>query len=223
MSCSLLSHVAYPSPSPAMLSQKQTQQQEQLSFGYTTLPNRGEQPRSSTESTCGSRSCPKKTILLSSSSSTSSLYLHLQKWKPVQLDEPEPIHIPSIQERSARLVAKFKGKPEKPKPKKKPSRFFIEQWHRSHSQSSESPLSSPETLRQELELLRSDDQMLLHSLSIQERAEQLAEQFQSKPTKPQPKRKRSRFFIEQWHLSRSQSSESPLSSPETLRQVPSPS
>ncbi|XP_070971239.1 protein-methionine sulfoxide oxidase mical3a-like isoform X5 [Oncorhynchus clarkii lewisi] len=143
------------------------------------------QPRSSTESTCGSRSCPKKTILLSSSSSTSSLYLHLQKWKPAQLDEPEPIHIPSIQERSARLVAKFKGKPEKPK---------------------------------ELELLRSDDQMLLHSLSIQERAEQLASQFQSKPTKPQPKRKRSRFFIEQWHLSRSHSPESPLSSPETLRQ-----
>uniref|UniRef100_A0A8C8HUX9 F-actin monooxygenase n=1 Tax=Oncorhynchus tshawytscha TaxID=74940 RepID=A0A8C8HUX9_ONCTS len=143
------------------------------------------QPRSSTESTCGSRSCPKKTILLSSSSSTSSLYLHLQKWKPVQLDEPEPIHIPSIQERSARLVAKFKGKPEKPK---------------------------------ELELLRFDDQMLLHSLSIQERAEQLASQFQSKPTKPQPKRKRSRFFIEQWHLSRSHSPESPLSSPETLRQ-----
>ncbi|XP_042157600.1 protein-methionine sulfoxide oxidase mical3a isoform X24 [Oncorhynchus tshawytscha] len=165
--------------------QKQTQQQEQLSFGYKTLPNRGEQPRSSTESTCGSRSCPKKTILLSSSSSTSSLYLHLQKWKPVQLDEPEPIHIPSIQERSARLVAKFKGKPEKPK---------------------------------ELELLRFDDQMLLHSLSIQERAEQLASQFQSKPTKPQPKRKRSRFFIEQWHLSRSHSPESPLSSPETLRQ-----
>ncbi|XP_036813217.1 protein-methionine sulfoxide oxidase mical3a isoform X6 [Oncorhynchus mykiss] len=171
--------------------QKQTQQQEQLSFGYKemfkcqTLPNRGEQPRSSTESTCGSRSCPKKTILLSSSSSTSSLYLHLQKWKPAQLDEPEPIHIPSIQERSARLVAKFKGKPEKPK---------------------------------ELELLRSDDQMLLHSLSIQERAEQLASQFQSKPTKPQPKRKRSRFFIEQWHLSRSHSPESPLSSPETLRQ-----
>nr|XP_046204076.1 LOW QUALITY PROTEIN: protein-methionine sulfoxide oxidase mical3a-like [Oncorhynchus gorbuscha] len=169
--------------------QKQTQQQEQLSFGYKemfkcqTLPNRGEQPRSSTESTCGSRSCPKKTILLSSS--TSSLYLHLQKWKPVQLDEPEPIHIPSIQERSARLVAKFKGKPEKPK---------------------------------ELELLCSDDQMLLHSLSIQERAEQLASQFQSKPTKPQPKRKRSRFFIEQWHLSRSHSPESPLSSPETLRQ-----
>ncbi|XP_013980778.1 protein-methionine sulfoxide oxidase mical3a isoform X21 [Salmo salar] len=226
--------------------QKQTQQQEQLSFGYKekfkcqTLPNRGEQPRSSTESICGSRSCPKKTILLSSSSTTSSLSLHSQhcdggvmeeedttqdqtlltyrKWKPVQLDEPEPIHIPSIQERSARLVAKFKGKPEKPKPKKKPSRFFIEQWHRSGSHSPESPLSSPETLRQELELLRSDDQMPLHSLSIQERAEQLASQFQSKLAKPQPKKKPSHFFIEQWHLSRSHSPESPLSSPETLRQ-----
>nr|XP_023841571.1 protein-methionine sulfoxide oxidase mical3a isoform X15 [Salvelinus alpinus] len=226
--------------------QKQTQQQEQLIVAYKekfkcqTLPNRGEQPRISTESTCGSRSCPKKTILLSSSSTTFSLYLHSQhcdggvmeegdttqdqtllthrKWKPVQLDEPEPIHIASIQERSARLVAKFKGKPEKPKPKKKPSRFFIEQWHLSRSQSPESPLSSPETLRQELELLRSDDQMPLHSLSIQERAEQLASQFQSKQTKPQPKKKRSRFFIEQWHLSRSHSPESPLSSPETLRQ-----
>ncbi|CAB1323041.1 unnamed protein product, partial [Coregonus sp. 'balchen'] len=129
-----------------------------------------------------------------------------RKWKPVQLEEPEPIHIPSIQERSARLVAKFKCKPEKQK------------WHLSRSQNPESPLSSPETIRQELEHLRSDDQMPLHVLSIQERAEQLASQFQSKPTKPQPKKKPSRFFIEQWHLSRSHSPESPLSSPETLRQ-----
>lgn len=45
---------------------------------------------------------------------------NLQKWKPVQLDEPEPIHIPSIQERSAWLIAKFKGKPEKPKVNTKP-------------------------------------------------------------------------------------------------------
>ncbi|XP_029614755.1 protein-methionine sulfoxide oxidase mical3a isoform X13 [Salmo trutta] len=76
----------------------------------------------------------------------------------------------------------------------------------------------PNRGEQELELLRSDDQMPLHSLSIQERAEQLASQFQSKLAKPQPKKKPSHFFIEQWHLSRSHSPESPLSSPETLRQ-----
>ncbi|CAB1313572.1 unnamed protein product [Coregonus sp. 'balchen'] len=70
-----------------------------------------------------------------------------QKWEPTQLEEPEPIHIPSIQERSAWLVAKFKGKPEKPKLKKKPSRF-IEQWHLSLSQNTESLLSSPENIGQ---------------------------------------------------------------------------
>ncbi|XP_029992775.1 protein-methionine sulfoxide oxidase mical3a isoform X2 [Sphaeramia orbicularis] len=62
---------------------RRTQQQEQLSIRYKemircqTLP-RGEQARSGADqlSSSGSRSCPKKTILLPSSSSTSSLSLH---------------------------------------------------------------------------------------------------------------------------------------------------
>ncbi|KAL0968499.1 hypothetical protein UPYG_G00267670 [Umbra pygmaea] len=150
------------------------------------------------------------------SSSTSSLSLHSQIMGPVCPGVPVRIHIPSIQERSARLLARFKGKPEKPK--KKPSRVFIEQWHLSHSQSPESPLSSPESVPQEAGPLRSDDQMPLHVVSIQERVEQLAKRFQDKPPKPKPKKKPSRVFIEQWHLSRSQGSKSPPSSPETLRQ-----
>ncbi|XP_057691561.1 protein-methionine sulfoxide oxidase mical3a isoform X6 [Corythoichthys intestinalis] len=66
---------------------RRTQQQEQLSIRYKekikcqTLPNRGEQARSVGDQPAilGSRSCPKKTILLlSSSSSTSSLSLHTE-------------------------------------------------------------------------------------------------------------------------------------------------
>ncbi|GAA6090725.1 protein-methionine sulfoxide oxidase mical3a isoform X12 [Tachysurus ichikawai] len=45
-------------------------------------------------------------------------------------DEQVPIHIPSIQERAERLASLFKDKPARPKPKKKPSRFLTEQWHR---------------------------------------------------------------------------------------------
>ncbi|XP_037111131.1 protein-methionine sulfoxide oxidase mical3a isoform X21 [Syngnathus acus] len=74
-----------------------TQQQEQLSIRYKekikcqTLPNRGEQARSVADqaASSGSRSCPKKTILLSSSYSTSSLSLHtegsLRKEFPVNI------------------------------------------------------------------------------------------------------------------------------------------
>ncbi|XP_055795764.1 protein-methionine sulfoxide oxidase mical3a-like isoform X18 [Salvelinus fontinalis] len=70
--------------------QKRTQQQEQLSFRYKekvkcqTLPIRGEQPRSGTEWCSGSRSCPKRTILLSS---TSSLSLHSQHCDREGLEE----------------------------------------------------------------------------------------------------------------------------------------
>ncbi|XP_034144148.1 protein-methionine sulfoxide oxidase mical3a isoform X9 [Esox lucius] len=134
-------------PVPAW--RQRTPQQEQLSPHYKErvkcqiLPSRGEQPRSSTA--WSSRSCPKKTIMLSSSASTSSLSLHSQIMEPEPSDVHKAIHIPSIQERSARLVAKFKGKPVKPKPKKKPSPFFIEQWHLSRCQSPETP--SPEAVR----------------------------------------------------------------------------
>ncbi|XP_075325531.1 protein-methionine sulfoxide oxidase mical3a isoform X15 [Odontesthes bonariensis] len=67
---------------------RRTQQQEKLSIRYKemikcqTLPNRGEQARSGADqvSNSGSRSCPKKTILLPSSSSTSSLSLHSERY-----------------------------------------------------------------------------------------------------------------------------------------------
>ncbi|XP_040893421.1 protein-methionine sulfoxide oxidase mical3a isoform X2 [Toxotes jaculatrix] len=195
-------------------------------------------------SSSGSRSCPKKTILLPSSSSTSSLSLHSEhlrrspeeeeleyyerpqkygEWEPLHLTDPGPIHIPGIQERADRLISKFKGRPDKPpKPKKKPSHFFLEQWYLSRglTKSPGSPLSSPDSSRKEsARPLHSDDQLPLYVLSIQERAKQLATQFEGKPVGPQPKKKPSRFFMEQWHLARSQSPpDSPLSSSETLRQ-----
>ncbi|XP_058501711.1 protein-methionine sulfoxide oxidase mical3a isoform X20 [Solea solea] len=76
---------------------RRTQQQEQLSIRYKemikcqTLPNRGDQARSGADQLCssGPRSCPKKTILLPSSASTSSLSLHtegsLRKEFPVNI------------------------------------------------------------------------------------------------------------------------------------------
>ncbi|XP_054864885.1 protein-methionine sulfoxide oxidase mical3a isoform X21 [Amphiprion ocellaris] len=122
---------------------RRTQQQEQLSIRYKemvkcqTLPHRGEQARSGVDqlSSSGSRSCPKKTILLPSSSSTSSLSLHSERvnkspdeeeleyyerplihgeWMPLHLADPGPIHIPGIQERAERLISRFKGKSDKP-------------------------------------------------------------------------------------------------------------
>lgn len=40
--------------------------------------------------------------------------LRWQEWIPLQLADPGPIHIPSIQERAERLVSRFKGKPDRP-------------------------------------------------------------------------------------------------------------
>ncbi|XP_014860782.1 PREDICTED: protein-methionine sulfoxide oxidase mical3a-like isoform X21 [Poecilia mexicana] len=91
-----LDHFLPPSPPPNPVNEpvrlapvpawrkRRTQQQEKLSIRYKemvkcqTLPSRGDQARSAAEQTSssGSRSCPKKTILLPSSSSTSSLSLH---------------------------------------------------------------------------------------------------------------------------------------------------
>ncbi|XP_029289447.1 protein-methionine sulfoxide oxidase mical3a isoform X2 [Cottoperca gobio] len=231
---------------------RRTQQQEQLSIRYKEmikgqkLPNRGEQARSGADqlSSSGSRSCPKKTILLPSSSSTSSLSLHSEhlrktpeeeeleyyemplkyrEGKLLHLTEPKPIHIPGIQERADRLISRFKGKPDRPpKPKKKTSRFFLEQWHLSHglTESPGSPLSSPDSCRKEpARPLQSDDDMPLYVLSIQERAEQLASQFEGKPARPKLKKKPSRFLMEQWHLARAQSPpDSPPSTSDTSRQ-----
>ncbi|XP_058501693.1 protein-methionine sulfoxide oxidase mical3a isoform X3 [Solea solea] len=227
---------------------RRTQQQEQLSIRYKemikcqTLPNRGDQARSGADQLCssGPRSCPKKTILLPSSASTSSLSLHTEnshgnpeeeeleyyerplkygEWDPLHLTDPGAIHIPGIQERANCLIAKFKGKPDKPpKPKKKPSRFFLEQWYSSRGVSPGSPLSSPDSSRKETaRALQSDDQMPLYVLSIQERAEQLASQFEGKPVGPQTKKKPSRFFMDQWHLVRAPPISSPSSS-DTSRQ-----
>ncbi|XP_051726791.1 protein-methionine sulfoxide oxidase mical3a isoform X20 [Ctenopharyngodon idella] len=135
------------------------------------------------------RSCPKKTILLSSSSPSSSSFSssflpHTQEDNLPNVDKPEPIHIPSIQERAETLVSRFKGKPDrkdKPQVMKKPSRFFIEQWLLTHGLSPEQPL------------------------------------FPSDP-QHQSKKKSSRFFTEQWHRARDVSSDSPLLSPGSFRQ-----
>ncbi|XP_061631239.1 protein-methionine sulfoxide oxidase mical3a isoform X2 [Phyllopteryx taeniolatus] len=197
---------------------RRTQQQEQLSIRYKekikcpTLPNKGEQARSVANEavSSGSRSCPKKTILLlSSSSSTSSLSLHTEhlgvgldeeeleyyekpvnygEWKPLHLNDPGPIHVPSIQERADRLSSKFKGKNDKPpKPMKKPSRFFLEQWHLSCgiTEHPSSQLPSSESCRKKpTKSLCSATPMPLYVLSIQERAEQLASQLADKSTGP---------------------------------------
>ncbi|XP_054864875.1 protein-methionine sulfoxide oxidase mical3a isoform X11 [Amphiprion ocellaris] len=231
---------------------RRTQQQEQLSIRYKemvkcqTLPHRGEQARSGVDqlSSSGSRSCPKKTILLPSSSSTSSLSLHSERvnkspdeeeleyyerplihgeWMPLHLADPGPIHIPGIQERAERLISRFKGKSDKPpKPKRKPSRFFVEQWYLSRglAVSPGSSLSSHDSSTKEpTRPLESENQTPLYVLSIQERAEQLVSQFEGKPARPQPKKKPSRFFMEQWHLARAQSPpDSPPSTSDTLRQ-----
>ncbi|XP_054864879.1 protein-methionine sulfoxide oxidase mical3a isoform X15 [Amphiprion ocellaris] len=195
-------------------------------------------------SSSGSRSCPKKTILLPSSSSTSSLSLHSERvnkspdeeeleyyerplihgeWMPLHLADPGPIHIPGIQERAERLISRFKGKSDKPpKPKRKPSRFFVEQWYLSRglAVSPGSSLSSHDSSTKEpTRPLESENQTPLYVLSIQERAEQLVSQFEGKPARPQPKKKPSRFFMEQWHLARAQSPpDSPPSTSDTLRQ-----
>ncbi|XP_077425490.1 protein-methionine sulfoxide oxidase mical3a isoform X24 [Vanacampus margaritifer] len=231
---------------------RRTQQQEQLSIRYKekikcqTLPNRGEQARGVADQAAnsGSRSCPKKTILLlSSSSSTSSLSLHTEhlgvtsdeeeleyyekpvnygEWKPLHLNDPGPIHVPGIQERADRLISKFKGKKDKPpKPKKKPSRFFLEQWYLSRgiSEHPSSSLSSSESCRKNpAKSLCSAVPMPLYVLSIQERAEQLASQLEGKSTGPKPKKKPSQFFMEQWHLARTQNATDSSLSSDNLRQ-----
>ncbi|XP_028441277.1 protein-methionine sulfoxide oxidase mical3a isoform X10 [Perca flavescens] len=136
-------------------------------------------------SSSGSRSCPKKTILLPSSSSTSSLSLHSEEWKLPHLTDPRPIHIPGIQERADRLISRFKGKPDRPpKPKKKPSCFFLEQWHLSRdlSVSPGLPLSSPDSSRKRY--------VRMYTGGVSSLAEQIASQLQSQEDpKPQPEKR----------------------------------
>uniref|UniRef100_A0A9J7ZQA3 F-actin monooxygenase n=1 Tax=Cyprinus carpio carpio TaxID=630221 RepID=A0A9J7ZQA3_CYPCA len=201
------------------------------------------------------RSCPKKTILLSSSSPSSSSFspsflphaqhnvnqseinkcngggdeeneiqdpsIYYREDNLPNVDKPEPIHIPSIQERVDTLVARFKGKPDrkdKPQVMKKPSRFFIEQWLLTHRLSPEQPFYPSDPQHQQKEVLRSDDHVPLHIPSIQERTERLASQFKDKPAKPKSKKKAPDFFTEQWYRARDASSVSPLHSPSSFRQ-----
>ncbi|XP_054864882.1 protein-methionine sulfoxide oxidase mical3a isoform X18 [Amphiprion ocellaris] len=161
---------------------RRTQQQEQLSIRYKemvkcqTLPHRGEQARSGVDqlSSSGSRSCPKKTILLPSSSSTSSLSLHSEEpTRPLESENQTPLYVLSIQERAEQLVSQFEGKPARPQPKKKPSRFFMEQWHLARAQSPpDSPPSTSDTLRQRY--------VRMYTGGVSSLAEQIANQLQSK-------------------------------------------
>ncbi|XP_043979591.1 protein-methionine sulfoxide oxidase mical3a isoform X25 [Gambusia affinis] len=128
-------------------------------------------------SSSGSRSCPKKTILLPSSSSTSSLSLHSEE--PVRpLDsEQMPIYVLSIQERAEQLEFQLEGKRVGPQPKKKPSRFFMERWHLARAQS---PPGTPLAACSRQHLVR------MYTGGVSTLAEQLAGQLQSqeesKPT-----------------------------------------
>ncbi|KAM8892765.1 protein-methionine sulfoxide oxidase mical3a isoform 4-T12 [Spinachia spinachia] len=63
-------------------------------------------------SSSGSRSCPKKTILLPSSSSTSSLCLHSEEpTRPLHSDDEMPLHVLSIQQRAELLASQLEAKP----------------------------------------------------------------------------------------------------------------
>ncbi|XP_067246166.1 protein-methionine sulfoxide oxidase mical3a isoform X23 [Chanodichthys erythropterus] len=122
------------------------------------------------------RSCPKKTILLSSSPSSSSFsssFLpHTQQRQILHSDDHVPLHIPSIQERAERLASQFKDKPAKPKSKKKSSHFFKDQWHITRSVSSDSPLLSPGSFRQHY--------VKMYTGGVSSLAEQIANQLQAK-------------------------------------------
>ncbi|KAM9815258.1 protein-methionine sulfoxide oxidase mical3a isoform 16-T17 [Syngnathus typhle] len=181
---------------------KRTQQQEQLSIRYQekikcqTLPNRGEQARSVADQAASS-GCPKKTILLSSSYSTSSLSLHTEHLdvtpdeeeleyyeKPVNCGKPAkslcsavpmPLYMLSIQERAEELASQLEGK--STGPKKKPSGFFMEQWHLARTQSASDSSLSSDALRQHY--------VRMYTGGVSSLAEQLANQLQSQD---EPKR-----------------------------------
>ncbi|XP_056117330.1 protein-methionine sulfoxide oxidase mical3a isoform X6 [Rhinichthys klamathensis goyatoka] len=140
------------------------------------------------------------------------------------VDKPEciPVHIPSIQERAETLVARFKGKPDrkdKPQVMKKPSRFFIDQWLLTRGLRPEQSLFPSDLQHQQRQILCSDDHVPIHIPSIQERAERLTSQFKDKPAKPKSKKKPSHFFTEQWYRACDVSSDSPLLSPGSFRQM----
>ncbi|XP_036440847.1 protein-methionine sulfoxide oxidase mical3a isoform X3 [Colossoma macropomum] len=97
-------------------------------------------------------------------------------------DEQVPLHIPSIQERAEKLASLFKDKPARPKPKKKPSPFFIEQWHRVRELPSDSPLPSPASLRQRY--------VKMYTGGVSSLTEQIASQLQTQEDSRPPLEKR---------------------------------
>ncbi|KAM9815263.1 protein-methionine sulfoxide oxidase mical3a isoform X16 [Syngnathus typhle] len=123
-----------------------------------------------------SSGCPKKTILLSSSYSTSSLSLHTEKpAKSLCSAVPMPLYMLSIQERAEELASQLEGK--STGPKKKPSGFFMEQWHLARTQSASDSSLSSDALRQHY--------VRMYTGGVSSLAEQLANQLQSQD---EPKR-----------------------------------
>ncbi|KAI3371569.1 hypothetical protein L3Q82_024136 [Scortum barcoo] len=215
MATQLLAKFEENAPQPTGLKrQRRTQQQEQLSIRYKemikcqTLPSREEQARSGADqlSSSGSRSCPKKTILLPSSSSTSSLSLHSEEWKPLHLTDPGPIHIPGIQERVDRLISKFKGKPDRPP--KEPA----------------GPLHSDDQMPLYVLSIQERAEQLASQFEGKPAGPQLTHlrrltALSSPSFLVETKKKPSRFIMEQWHLARAHPPpDSPPSSSDTLRQ-----
>ncbi|XP_075325530.1 protein-methionine sulfoxide oxidase mical3a isoform X14 [Odontesthes bonariensis] len=95
-----------------------------------------------------------------------------------------PIYVLSIHERAEQLASQLEGKPARPQePKKKPSRFFMEQWHLAHSPP-DTPPSTSDTPRQRY--------VRMYTGGVSSLAEQIANQLQSqdesKPTHEPEKR-----------------------------------
>ncbi|XP_051726790.1 protein-methionine sulfoxide oxidase mical3a isoform X19 [Ctenopharyngodon idella] len=119
------------------------------------------------------RSCPKKTILLSSSSPSSSSFsssflphtqvmkkpsrFFIEQWLLTHGLSPEQPLFPSDPQHQS---------------KKKSSRFFTEQWHRARDVSSDSPLLSPGSFRQHY--------VKMYTGGVSSLAEQIANQLQAK-------------------------------------------
>ncbi|GLD60704.1 protein-methionine sulfoxide oxidase mical3a-like protein [Lates japonicus] len=100
---------------------------------------------------------------------------------PLHSDDQMPLYVLSIQERAEQLASHFEGKPVGPQPKKKPSRFFMEQWHLAQTQSPPDSPSSSDTLRQRY--------VRMYTGGISSLAEQIANQLQSEDLKPLPEKR----------------------------------
>ncbi|XP_026167068.1 protein-methionine sulfoxide oxidase mical3a isoform X5 [Mastacembelus armatus] len=184
---------------------RRTQQQEQLSFRYKemikcqTLPSRGEQhlhvspeeeeleyyerPVKDEEGPIHIPDIKERADHLISKFKGKPDKRPKEPAKPLYSDDQMPLYVLSIQERAEQLAFQFEGKPVGPQPKKKPSRFFMEQWHMARTQSPpDSPLSSSDTLRQRY--------VRMYTGGVSSLAEQLANQLQSQEDhKPLPEKR----------------------------------